>query len=52
MTALEDEGLASIFDAPVDVIFDPTNVVEPDLVIVSTARQHLVTERAIESTRI
>jgi Uma2 family endonuclease len=48
MTELEDKGLASVFNAPVDVVFDPTNVVEPDLVIVSAARQHLVTERAIE----
>ncbi len=48
MTALERTGLAQVFDAPTDVIFDETNVVVPDLVIVSLARQHIVTQRAIE----
>jgi Uma2 family endonuclease len=48
MTALEDKGLASVFDAPVDVIFDDTNVVEPDLVIVGASRKHIITERALE----
>lgn len=48
MTALEETGLASVFDAPVDVIFDDTNVVEPDLVIVRAEQAHIITERAIE----
>ena len=48
MTALERTGLAQVFDAPTDVIFDETNVVVPDLVIVSRAQQHIVTKRAIE----
>jgi Uma2 family endonuclease len=48
MTALERTGLASVFDAPMDVIFDVRNVVEPDLIIVSKERQHIITERAIE----
>jgi Uma2 family endonuclease len=48
MTQLEDNGLASIFDAPVDVLFDETNVVEPDLVIVSVEHAGIITERAIE----
>src|SRR5688572_8157399 len=48
MKALEEPGLAEIYNAPVDVIFDPVNVVEPDLVIVGAQHAHIVTARAIE----
>lgn len=48
MTQLEDTGLAQVINAPIDVIFDDLNVVQPDLVIVSTARASLITERAVE----
>jgi Uma2 family endonuclease len=48
MKSLEERGLAEIYNAPVDVIFDDVNVVEPDLVVVSASRSHIVTERAIE----
>jgi len=48
MTALERTGLALAFNAPMDVMLDETNVVQPDLIIVSRAQSHLVTERAIE----
>jgi Uma2 family endonuclease len=48
MQALEVPGLAQIFNAPCDVIFTPTSVVQPDLAIVSAARSHLITARAIE----
>jgi Uma2 family endonuclease len=48
MTALERTGLAQVFNAPTDVIFDENNVVVPDLVIVRRDRQHIVTRRAIE----
>jgi Uma2 family endonuclease len=48
MAALERTGLALVFDAPMDVIFDETNVVQPDLIIVSRARDYIVTARAIE----
>ncbi len=48
MTDLERTGLASIFNAPVDVILDEHNVIEPDLVVVGKPRQHIVTKRAIE----
>jgi Uma2 family endonuclease len=48
MVALERTGLALVFNAPMDVIFDDTNVVQPDLIIVSRAQSHIVTERAIE----
>jgi Uma2 family endonuclease len=48
MTALERPELAKVFNAPTDVIFDETNIVVPDLVLVGRARQHIVTHRAIE----
>jgi len=48
MTALERPGLALVFNAPMDVIFNDTNVVQPDLIIVSSTQSHIVTERAIE----
>jgi Uma2 family endonuclease len=48
MQALETRDLAQIFDAPTDLILEPTSVVQPDLVIVSAARASIVTARAIE----
>jgi Uma2 family endonuclease len=48
MQALEVPGIAQVFNAPCDVIFEPTSVVQPDLAIVSAARAHLITARAIE----
>ena len=48
MKALEATGIASVFDAPTDVVLDETNVVVPDLVIVSAANKHIITKRAIE----
>jgi Uma2 family endonuclease len=48
MNALERTNIAKVFDAPMDVIFDETNVVQSDLIIVSQARDHIITARAIE----
>jgi len=50
MRALEEPGIAQIFDAPIDVILSDSNIVQPDLVIVSSTRGHLITERGIEGT--
>lgn len=50
MAQLEVTGIADVFDAPIDVIIDERNVVQPDLVIVSRARSSIITERAIEGT--
>lgn len=38
-------GLGRVFAAPFDVVLSDLDVVEPDLLFVSTARQHLVTEK-------
>jgi Uma2 family endonuclease len=40
--------LGTVLHAPIDVILDDTTVVVPDIVFVSKARRHLITERAIE----
>ena len=40
--------LGEILDAPVDVIFADTTVVEPDLLFVSSARSGLISERGVE----
>ena len=45
---LHQPGLAKVFCAPTDVVFAPRRVVEPDLVVVRTARAAILTERAIE----
>ena len=41
---LEEMGLGELFIAPFDVILSPTNVVQPDLTFVSSARAHIITE--------
>jgi hypothetical protein len=39
-------GLGEVFDAPLDTILGPHDVVEPDIIIVTSA--DLITRRAIE----
>jgi Uma2 family endonuclease len=48
MRQLEETGIASVFDAPIDVILSETDVLQPDLAIVRASRLHLVSERGIE----
>lgn len=48
MTQLEHAGLAEVYNAPIDVVFDDHNVVQPDLAIVSSTRASMITARAIE----
>ena len=48
MQALEVPGLAQVFNAPIDLLLEPTSVVQPDLAIVSAARASIVTPRALE----
>jgi len=45
---LEDAGIAVVHYAPIDVIFSPTSVVQPDLVVVKKEREGIITERGIE----
>ena len=48
MRALEEPGRALVFDAPIDLILSPHQVLQPDLAIIRSERQALVTERGIE----
>jgi Uma2 family endonuclease len=48
-TYLEEQPLGSVFFAPFDVVFDPINCVEPDLLYVSRVReQRQMTEDNLE----
>jgi Uma2 family endonuclease len=48
MLQIEHRGHGIVFDAPVDVILARTRTVQPDLVVVRTARRAIVSERGIE----
>ena len=39
-----ERGLGAVYTAPFDVILSATNVVQPDLIFVSSARAHIITE--------
>jgi Uma2 family endonuclease len=41
-------GLGEVLNAPLDVIFDRTTVVQPDLVFIARARAAIITERGVE----
>ena len=42
--SVEARGLGTFYFAPFDVILSATNVVQPDLIFVSSARSHIITE--------
>jgi Uma2 family endonuclease len=44
---VEEHGLGLVLDAPVDVVFDEKNVVQPDIVFISNERLPLVEEAKI-----
>lgn len=41
-------GLGRVYAAPIDVLLSRTTICQPDVVFVARAREHLITERAIE----
>ena len=45
---IDDLDLVKLFYAPIDLILDPTTILQPDLLFVFSAHQHIITERAIE----
>ena len=45
---IDDRNFGKLFYAPIDLILDPTTILQPDLLFVSSAHQHIITERAIE----
>ena len=42
--SVEARGLGTFYFAPFDVILSSTNVVQPDLIFISSARAHIITE--------
>ena len=44
---VRDNGLGEVFAAPTDVYLSDTNIVQPDVLFVSAARTHLITERDV-----
>lgn len=48
MRTLEEPGRALVFNAPIDLILSPHQVLRPDLAIIRSDRQALITERGIE----
>lgn len=47
---LEQHGGGEVFVSPFDVVFSMFDIVEPDLVFVSDARQHVVTEKHVKGS--
>jgi Uma2 family endonuclease len=45
---IKERDLGKLFHAPIDLILESTSVLQPDLLFVTKARQHIITERAIE----
>lgn len=48
MTQLEQPGIALVFNAPCDLLFEHKTVVQPDLIVLRKARSDVITKRAIE----
>lgn len=46
-TFAKNHRLGTVFFSPCDVVFSDLDVVEPDLLFVSTSRQHIITEKNI-----
>ena len=40
-------GLGEVFDAPLDIVFSRTSIIQPDLIYVSRERQAVITEKHI-----
>ena len=45
---IKERDLGKLFHAPIELILESTSVLQPDLLFVTKARQHIITERAIE----
>ncbi len=43
-----DNGLGEIYAAPIDVYLSDTNLVQPDILFISAARAHIITETNIQ----
>jgi Uma2 family endonuclease len=45
---IKERDLGKLFHAPIDLILESTSVLQPDLLFVSQANRHIITDRAIE----
>jgi len=45
---IKERDLGKLFYAPIDLILESTSVLQPDLLFVSKARRHIITDRAVE----
>ena len=45
---LDETGLGRVFPSPIEVVLSDTNVVQPDLLFVSTQQEHIVTDDNIQ----
>jgi Uma2 family endonuclease len=45
---IKDRDQGKLFHAPIDLILESTSVLQPDLLFVSQANRHIITDRAIE----
>ena len=45
---IDDRNLGKLFYAPIDLILDPTTILQPDLLFVFSSHQQIITERAVE----
>ena len=45
---VDDKGLGEVFISPFDVVLSSTNVLEPDLIFVSTDQQSIITDANIQ----
>lgn len=45
---LHEHPAGQVYFAPLDIVFDPINVVEPDLLFVSNARAEVLTEKNVQ----
>ena len=45
---IDENALGELFAAPIDVYLSDTNLVQPDLLFISTARAHIITETNIQ----
>lgn len=45
---IEEHGLGEVYDAPTDLQLSPTNVVQPDLIVVLAARRQIITPKKIK----
>ena len=47
LTHVRKKKLGVLYDAPIDVVLDPHNVLQPDIVFISSSRKDIIKEKAI-----